>query len=279
MIKCPRLSFEPMGPTLGAVASGVAFEDCLDASVVPELASALEKHLILAVREWPMSASQQRALAGAFGPLYRHPFYPGDPDAPEVMVIDHDDRRRATQNSWHADVTFLERPPHVEILYAAHVPELGGDTLWASMYAAYDALSETMQRALTGLSAVHDFAKDFPPARFNDNNLRATADLYSTLPPVIHPVVRTNPMNGRKALFVNSSFTTRVQEVSRKESDTLLAFLFEHVGQPEFNVRWKWRADDVVLWDNRWTQHYAVSDYYPASRRMRRASAIGERPV
>ncbi|HTA38965.1 MAG TPA: taurine dioxygenase [Candidatus Acidoferrales bacterium] len=273
------MEYKTLTPALGAVIEGIDLSDLPSEAQVSEIMGILQERLIVAIPEQHVTAKQQRDFALNFGPLYTHPFYAGVVDAPEVMVLEHDDRRRAAQNAWHSDVTYLETPPHVEVLCAELVPPHGGDTIWASTYAAYEALSPALQRFLDGLHAVHDFAKDFPPSRFEDAGVRAPADVYSKHPPVVHPVVRTNRANGRKALFVNTSFTTHIEGVTRKESDAILRLLFEHIERPEFHARWRWHAGDVVLWDNRWTQHYAVSDYFPERRRMRRVSAIGDRPV
>jgi taurine dioxygenase len=269
----------PLSPALGAVIEGANLSSLPDTGAAADVRSALDKHLVLFFREQHLTPIQQRNFASLFGTLYTHPFHPGADGAPEVMVLEHDERRKAAQNSWHTDVTYIETPPDVEVLCGEIIPPTGGDTCWASMYAAYEALSPALRQLLDGLQAVHDFAKDFPPARFLARDVNAPPDVYAKHPPVVHPAVRTNTITGRKALFVNSSFTTHIEGLQRRESDAILAFLFEHVAQPEFHVRWRWRAGDVVVWDNRWTQHYALSDYFPQHRRVRRATVIGSRPV
>ena len=273
------ITLNPLTPAIGAVAGGLDVAAGLDDDAVTQLHAALAEHLVLFLPGQALSPVQQRDFAARFGKLYTHPFHPGAGDAPEVMVLDHDEHRRAAQNDWHTDVTFIETPPQIEILYGEIVPAAGGDTCWASMYAAYEALSPALRAFLDGLHAVHDFAKDFPPSRFAQHEREGAMDVYAANAPVTHPVVRTNPATGRKALFVNSSFTTQIVELHARESAALLAFLYAHVGQPEFNVRWHWTAGDLVMWDNRWTQHYAVSDYFPAHRRVRRVSVLGDRPV
>ena len=196
------------------------------------------------------------------------------------MILDHDATHRPNSDRWHNDATYLATPPQAGILYADLIPPLGGDTLWSNMYAAYEALSEPVQRFVSGLRAQHSFAKNFTPERFAGTDMEERrAALYAAHPPVSHPVVRTNPATGRHALFVNADFTTHVEGVSAAESAALLRMLYEHMAKPEFSVRWRWTAGDVVFWDNRWAQHYALADYYPERRRVRRATIAGDVPV
>jgi len=160
------------------------------------------------------------------------------------------------------------------------LPPTGGDTLWASGIAAFEALSKPLQTLLDGLQAEHDFVKSFPASR-HAITPEAAAHWEETRrkhPPLLHPVVRTHPVSGRKALFVNEGFTTRIVDLQPRESEALLAFLYAHVARPEFTLRWRWELDDVAFWDNRVTQHYAVADYLPARRIMHRATILGDRP-
>jgi taurine dioxygenase len=274
-----RLKIHPLSPALGAVVEGVRLAD-VDEDAVAQIQHALDEHLVLFFEDQRLSIHQQRDFAVRFGELYVHPFYPGDADAPQIMILEHDATRRAKSDKWHSDVTYLEKPPRAAVLYAEEIPEVGGDTLWASMYAAYDALSAPLQRMLSELRAVHSFAKSFTPERFRAMHIEDRLErVYADHPPVSHPIVRTNPANGRKALFVNQDFTTHIEAVSARESDALLALLYEHIAQPEFHIRWRWRPNTVAFWDNRWTQHNALADYFPRRRRMRRATVAGERPV
>jgi taurine dioxygenase len=167
------------------------------------------------------------------------------------------------------------------VLLARTVPPSGGDTLWASCAAAYEALSPAMQGFLRTLSATHDIAQSFPAERFGlsreaAEKLEAAKRKY---PPVSHPVVRTHPVSGRRGLFVQEGFTTHINELKAGESRALLNHLFQHSVRPEFTIRWKWRDGDVAFWDNRCTLHYATDDYRPARRVMNRATIIGDVPV
>ncbi len=267
-------------PAIGSVVRGLDLGAKLEAGDVAHIRSLLDDRLVLFFKGQSLTPVQQRDFAARFGPLYTHPFYPGRAEAPEVMILEHDAGHRANSDRWHNDVTYLATPPMGAVLYAQEIPELGGDTLWANMYAAYDALSEPMRHFVLGLRAIHSFGKNFTPERFVALGMEERREqMYTEHPPVSHPVVRTNPVTGRKALFVNQDFTSHIEGVSMRESDTLLRFLFEHMAQPEFQVRWRWANGDVAFWDNRWTQHCALADYFPQRRVVRRATILGERPV
>jgi taurine dioxygenase len=275
-----RLRAQRLTPAIGAVVEGVDLSAPLDDVDVAEIRSALNQHLVLFFEGQSLTPVAQRDFAARFGELYAHPFYPGDDDAPEVMILEHDATHRANSDRWHNDVTYLATPPLGAVLYAEEIPDLGGDTLWANMYLAYEALSDPLKQLVSGLRAVHSFAKNFTPERFRALGIEDRRDaMYAQHPPVSHPVARTNPVTGRKALFINQDFTSHIEGVSSRESDALLRLLFEHMAQPEFQIRWRWRAGTVAFWDNRWTQHCALADYFPARRRMRRATILGERPV
>jgi taurine dioxygenase len=265
---------------LGVVVSGVDISQDLPQSAVDELSKLLIEHQILFFRDQPISPQAQARFAARFGTLHVHPVYPVMPELPEIMLIDTHPGFLPDNDNWHTDVTFSETPPLAGILAAKRIPSAGGDTLWSSMSAAYEALSEPMRRFLDGLTAQHSIAKSFPAERwqsdpaFKERYERAVAKH----PPVTHPVIRTHPVSRRKGLFVNEGFTTHINELSPQESQSVLAFLCAHVARPEFTVRWSWRVDDVAFWDNRVTQHYAIADYLPERRTMHRATVNGDKP-
>jgi len=274
------LTVTPLGPTIGAVIGGVDLRDPPTDAAIARLREALLDHKVLFFEDQDLTPVQHRDFAARFGELHTHPLYPGEDGAPELMVLDNHIANPTDNDKWHTDVTFLERPALGALLYAVLTPPSGGDTLWSSMTAAYRALSAPMRDFLAGLTAVHDFTHGFPPEGLVGAN--AGRDRYEKAriehPPVIHPVVRTHPETGEASLFVNSVFTTRIEGLGREESDALLALLFRHIQKPEFCVRWRWRRGAMAFWDNRCTQHYAVSDYMPHRRVMRRATIHGERP-
>jgi taurine dioxygenase len=271
---------KPLTPAIGAVVEGFDLGAPLAQTQVAEIRKALDDHLVLFFEGQSLSPVQQRDFAARFGQLYVHPFYPGHADAREIMILAHDATHRANSDRWHNDVTYLAAPPQAAVLYAEEIPDLGGDTLWANMYLAYESLSDPLKQLVSGLHAVHSFAKNFTPQRFVALGMEDRREqMYAQHPPVSHPVARTNPKTGRKALFINQDFTSHIEGLSARESDALLRLLFEHMAQPEFQVRWRWKAGTVAFWDNRWTQHCALADYFPARRRMRRATILGDRPV
>lgn len=278
--KPAQLSITPLVPALGALVENVDLARKHDDATVAAIAGALEAHLVLFFENQTISPEQQRDFARRFGDLYTHPLYPGQAGLPEIMVLEYDADRRGHNDVWHTDVTYIATPPKASLLYAEVIPEIGGDTLWVNTYLAYEALSDPLKHLASQLSAVHDFAKAFRPERFAQYGIAERAQkVYDDNPPVTHPVVRTNVATGRKGLFVNANFTSHIAGVSERESKAILGLLFDHLAQPEFQVRWRWKPGAVAFWDNRFTQHYALADYFPRHRRMRRATILGDRPV
>jgi taurine dioxygenase len=270
----------PVARALGAIVSGVDLSEELPQAVIDRLSELLIEHQVLFFRDQPITPQAQARFAARFGSLHVHPIYPVMPELPEILLIDTHPGFLPDNDNWHTDVTFSQTPPLAGILAAKRIPSSGGDTLWSSCSAAYEALSEPMRRLLDGLTAQHSVAKSFPAERwqsdpaFKERYERAVAKH----PPVKHPVVRTHPVSRRKGLFVNEGFTTHINELSPQESQALLNFLYAHAGRPEFTVRWSWRVDDVAFWDNRVTQHYAIADYLPERRTMHRATVNGDKP-
>ncbi len=275
------LKLKPLSPAIGALVEGVDLGESLDAPQFDALQAALVRHQVLFFRGQELTPKQHRDFAARFGALHVHPIYPNHPEAPEVIVLDSAVTDLQDNAIWHTDVTFTERPPMGSVLLARMVPETGGDTLWASCAAAYEALSPALQEFLLNLTATHNIAQSFPAERFG-MDAKAAEKLEAAKrnnPPVAHPVVRTHPVSKRRGLFVQEGFTTHINELAPAESRALLDFLFKHSVRPEFTVRWKWSAGDVAFWDNRNTLHYATDDYKPARRVMNRATIIGDRPV
>ena len=247
---------------IGALVEGVDLSQELAQPQVDRLAELLAQHQVLFFRDQPLTPQQQVRFASRFGTLHVHPIYPVLPELPEILVLDTHKDFLPDNDNWHTDVTFSETPPMAGILAAKQMPSSGGDTLWSSCSAAYDGLSQPMRGFLDGLTAQHSVAKSFPPERWqNDPAFKERYErAVAKHPPVNHPVVRTHPVTGRKGLFVNGGFTTHINELRPSESRNLLDFLDAHAGRPEFTVRWRWQVNDLVFWDNRVTQHYAVAD-------------------
>ncbi|PIJ51223.1 taurine dioxygenase [Erwinia sp. OLTSP20] len=275
-----RLTIVPLGPHIGAQISNLDLSRPLSDSQFEQLYHALLRHQVVFLRQQPVTPQQQRALAIRFGDLHIHPVYPHAQGVEEIIVLDTHKDNPPDNDNWHTDVTFIETPPAVALLTSKLLPDSGGDTLWSSGIAAFEALSTPFKSLLSGLQAEHDFTKSFPGFKYRKTEEEHTRwkQAVAKNPPVVHPVVRTHPVSGRKALFVNEGFTTRIIGISEKESTALLAFLFAHTTKPEFQVRWRWQQDDMAIWDNRITQHYANADYYPARRVMHRATVLGDKP-
>ncbi len=268
-----RLKIEPVTPAIGAEISGVDLTRPLDDATLAELKDAWARHLVLFFRDQELTLEQHKALGRRFGELHIHPAAPKEAEHPEILVVHGDDKVEYVAGSlWHSDVSCDTEPPMASLLRIVQVPSSGGDTLFASMYAAYEGLSDRMQRFLAGLTAVHE-GEQYYRGRYGGGNLRD-----GHYPSAEHPVIRTHPVTGRPALYVNEGFTTRIKELPLAESDAVLAFLFRHCAQPEYHCRFQWRENSVAFWDNRCTQHLAIWDYYPETRHGYRVSIKGGAP-
>jgi taurine dioxygenase len=240
----------------------------------------LLEYQVLFFRNQVLTPREHARFAASFGELHIHPIYPNVPEQPEVLILDTAVTDVRDNAVWHTDVTFLPTPALGAVLSARQVPDFGGDTLWASGIAAFQALSAPMQAMLDGLTATHDFTRSFPLERFGTTaeDIARWEQTRRQYPPLSHPVIRVHPVSGRKSLFVNEGFTSRINELGESESAAILKFLFSHATRPEFTIRWRWQANDVAFWDNRVTQHYAVDDYRPQRRIMHRATILGDVP-
>ena len=274
------MRIEPVSPAIGAVVCDVDLCVPLDDTVLATLEGALVAHHVLFFENQPLTPRQHRDFAARFGALHVHPVYPHDDEVDEIIVLDTNADNPPDSDTWHSDVIFIPEPPMGAMLAARVLPPRGGDTLFASCIAAYEALSAPMRAMLDGLTAEHDIAKAFTDDRYgvSEEARERLASSRRANPPVIHPVVRTHPISGRRGIFVNRSFTTRIMELAPAESEAVLGVLFDHVSRPEFVVRWSWKVHDLAFWDNRLTQHYACADYMPHRRVMHRATILGDRP-
>jgi taurine dioxygenase len=270
------VTVEALTAVIGAEVRGVDLSAELDGPTVATLRRALLDHLVLFFRHQSMTTDDHIRFARYFGeidlPLFRTTSSP----RPEIIVLDQIAPRGQGADSWHADNTYMECPPMGSILRSVVLPPVGGDTCFASMYAAYEALSPAMREVLDGLGAVHSLEQMVQRTKHVANaTLRDSLDQW---PPVVHPVVRVHPETGRKLLNVNANWTVSIDGFSAAESDALLGFLLAHVQSPEFQCRFHWSQGAVAFWDNRAVQHYAVADY--TSRRvMERVTIAGDKPV
>jgi len=276
-----QLDIEPVSGALGAEVRGVDLASDLNPDVVAAIRSAFVDHQVLFFRDQQLDAEQQMAFGRSFGELDEHPFVHGTDHHPEVLdIITMPDDVVNFGGGWHTDVTFLPQPDLGSILYAVEVPPVGGDTLFASQRAAYDALSDTMKSMLDGLVAIHSAG-----SQYKTGGLSTKSKAMRTKNPdlaeneVEHPVVRTHPETGHKGLYVNRAFTTRIRGLRRAESDALLGFLFDHAVDERFTCRFRWKSGSLAMWDNRSVQHYALHDYAGQRRHMRRITVCGDTPV
>ncbi|MEQ8177479.1 MAG: TauD/TfdA family dioxygenase [Amphiplicatus sp.] len=268
------IAVKKLTPVIGAEIEGVDLGAGLAPETVDEIKRAFRENLVIFFRDQKLTPDQHIAFGKLFGGLHIHPAAPSEPGYPELMIIAADEHSaRANGEAWHTDVSCDECPPLGSILYLKKTPPLGGDTLFASMYAAYDGLSARMKAYLEGLTAVHD-GEHVYRGLYADLGV-ADRPRY---PIARHPVIRTHPETGRKCLYVNSGFTTHIEDVNRDESDAILRYLFAHAAHPAFQCRFRWTANAVAFWDNRCAQHHAIWDYWPNRRYGNRVTVKGDRP-
>jgi alpha-ketoglutarate-dependent taurine dioxygenase len=269
------LTLDKLTPVIGAEINGVDLSEPLSNRQLDELHRALAENLVIFFRDQTLTPQQHLAFGRLFGDLHVHPAAPHEEGMPELMTIYADkDSPRANGEGWHTDVSCDPEPPMGTILYIKRCPPKGGDTLFASMYAAYEALSERMRTYLSGLTAIHDGEHVY--RGLFDNHGQAERATY---PRAEHPVVRTHPVTGKKALFVNRGFTTRILGIPIDESDAILRYLYEHMENPLFQCRFRWQPSSIAFWDNRCTQHRAMWDYWPHTRSGSRVTVKGDKPV
>ncbi len=271
-----------LSPVLGAEVVGLDLSSPISDAEFTELNQAwLDHNGVLVIRDQTLTPDEHVAFSKRLGELEVHVvgqfLLDGYPEIYRVSTkVDDDGRPMGNPESgryWHSDLSYLERPSKASLLYALELPPSGGDTMLASMYAAYDSLSPTMKEMLEGLTAVHDLGHVGRLFSTGGPNQEQTAKT----PPVEHPIVRTHPETGRKALFVNPGFTTHIVQLARSESGALLEFLFAHATKPEFVYRHRWRLNDLLVWDNRCTVHHAVHDFHGTGHRhMHRTTVLGE---
>ena len=277
------LTVAPCGPVLGAEVVGLRPQG----GVGPQQAAALRwlllRHKVLFFRDLDISHEEHLALGRVWGELEGHPVIAHVPGFPEILDIrgaegrvedEADARRFRRLDKWHADVTFRARPSLGAVLRARELPASGGDTLWADAAAVYEGLSDEVKAKIEGLTATHDLLFDFGDRVAPERR----AALAAEFPPQHHPIVRRHPETGERVLFVNASFTRRIDGLDEAEGAALLAHLLDQFKTPEHQVRFRWSPDAVAVWDNRATQHYPVADYWPARRRMERVTIAGDVP-
>jgi taurine dioxygenase len=273
------IEINPLTPVLGAEITGVDLTS-LDDGTFAEIFDAFVRHSVVFFPDQPaLTIDQHAAFANRFGPIHVHPFErlagrTAGTTAGLLAITTTAESAVAAGNRWHSDVSCDDEPPQASILQLHEIPPVGGDTLFASLYAAYEALSDRMKRYLDGMTARHTgeeaYRKVFKVA---------TLDPSATWPEVDHPIVRRHPDSGRPVLYVDREFTASINDLPKEEGRALLAFLLTHTERVDFQCRFRWRPNAVAVWDNRCVLHHAMWDYWPLERRGHRISVIGERPI
>ena len=273
------IEVRPIAVALGAEIHGLDLSRPLDDGDVAAIRSALLEHLVIFFRRQDLTPEAHKAFTASFGALQIDHMVAGWGNHPEIMeLVKEPGDTKTFGANWHADVTFQEAPSLGSALYALEIPGLGGDTLFANMYMAYDALSDGMKRMLGAMTAHHCAY----PAYSRDYMDAAGGIAYTDAEPrdfsATHPVVRTHPETGRRALFVNGSYTRRFTDMTEAESQPLLKYLYEHAARPEFTCRFAWEKGSLAFWDNRCTHHCPINDSSGERRRMHRVTVVGDRP-
>jgi taurine dioxygenase len=275
------IEVKPLSPHIGAEVLGVDLSRPLSNAEFDTIHNAFLRHHVIFFRDQTLTPDQQLAFGRRWGSLNIHPYVKGMASHPEILEIIKEPQERSNfGGGWHSDMSFLEEPALGSQLYAIEVPEVGGDTLFASQYAAYDALSDGLKATLDGLIGIHSAAEEYG-AEGQSSRKRASMDsevVGDDVPEFEHPVVRTHPETGRKGLYVNPAFTLRFKGWKAKESRPLLAYLFEVSKREEFTCRFRWRKGSLAFWDNRCVWHFALNDYHGQRRHMRRVTIDGDRP-
>jgi taurine dioxygenase len=271
------VTIEPMTAEIGAELRGLDLRVPLEPEQIAAVRAALLRHLVLVFRGQQLDERQHIAFARQFGEVHLPPVPTRHGGPPEVNVLDQVHPKGDGADLWHSDNSYIECPPMGSVLRAVRIPSVGGDTCFANMYAAYDSLSAAMRRYVEGLVAVHDVTASLTRAVARANADFDIDDMRRRLPPVEHPVVRTHPETGRQLLYVNAASTAYLKGVSERESETILAMLYDTAREPEVQCRVRWHEGDVVFFDNRCVQHYAVPDYVER-RVMHRVTVKGDRP-
>jgi alpha-ketoglutarate-dependent taurine dioxygenase len=273
------LEIHPLAGAIGAEISGIDLSGDVDDDTIVALRQAWRDHLVIFLRAQDLPPARLLAFARRFGEPIEYPFVKGIDGFPEITpVVKLEHERVNFGGLWHSDTSYLDTPPMGTMLIAREVPPYGGDTLFANMYLAYEALSPGLRHLLDGLVAVNSSAKaDVTKTREDRMRDGARAEARAEYA-AEHPVVRTHPETGRKALFINGGHTLRFKDMTEAESAPLLGFLFAHLVHPEFTCRFRWERGSLAFWDNRCAQHNPINDYHGFRRIMHRVTLAGERP-
>lgn len=275
-----NIEIKPLTGALGAEVLGVDLSTSLDNSTWSTIIDAFHKYLVIFFRDQDLTTEQHRAFAAKFGDLIPHPFVQGLDEYPDVIgIIREPGEPFGWDSQFHSDLMFLEQPPLGAALYGKEVPPFGGDTMFANMYLAYEALSDTMKEMLIGLEGENESGR---PSDYYQR-YQSMHEKQNNEGKATHPIVRVHPETGRKSLFVSPGFTRRIKGMTDEESRPILEFLVRHSLRPQFMCRFRWQPGSLALWDNRVSLHNGVADYYGEAdkyrRVMHRATIAGEKPI
>jgi taurine dioxygenase len=274
----PPLTVQRVAGALGAEIGGIDLRATPSPDVAAAIRQALLQHLVVFFRDQDLTPAELLAFASTMGTPVEYPFVAGIPGFPEVIEVAKLEHERVNFGGiWHSDTTYLDEPPMGSMLLAREVPPYGGDTLFANMYLAYETLSEGMQELLGTLRAVSSSAKA-DVSKTREDRIRTDGKQERAEYEAVHPVVRTHPETGRRALYVNVAHTVRFDRMTEEESEPLLAFLYRHQVRPEHTCRFAWQVGSLAFWDNRCTLHNPINDYQGLRRRMHRVTLAGDRP-
>jgi taurine dioxygenase len=277
-IQSAGLSITPLARTIGAEITGIDLRQLLTAELKQALYQIMVDWKVIFFRDQDITSEQHMMFAREFGELEVHPFAAKQSGPPEVLQIAHTAETPGHENLWHSDVTWRLQPSLGSVLLCRHSPEKGGDTLFSDMYAAYEGLTDEVKELIEGKVARHDFLGFRRRMKARGVSDEKIAEMQEKYPNPHHPVVRTHPDTGRRALYVNAAFTREIVDMDPGTSARLLEHLYAQAATPEYQCRFQWQTNSIAFWDNRACQHYAVSDYWPDERKMERATIIGDTP-
>ena len=273
----PRLVASPLTPAIGAVVSGVDLAS-IDDGTAADLAALVVRHGMVAVRGQSLDEAQQVALAERFGTVAPSPLRRFLGSRRACSLIEDTAEQVPAGFDWHTDESWTPAPPAFGFLHALTSPAVGGDTIWASATAAYERLAVPLQRVASALTAVHHMGAEYLATVARYHGEPVAEELEAAYPPVEHPVVRTHPVSGRRALWLSPLYSRSLAGVDERTGRELLAIFERAIEDPHVQVRWHWAEGDVVIWDEAATCHRALTDHFPATRRMRRCTTAGTRP-
>ncbi|MDC3111549.1 taurine dioxygenase [Pelagibacteraceae bacterium] len=273
-------NLEQITPTIGAEISNIDLSQDLSEEKLDQIYQDLIDYKVIFFRNQQISPTNHIALAKSFGEIEPpHPVYPHVKDFPEIVLLENDANNPPDTDEWHTDVTFKSDPAFASILYSKIIPPSGGDTLWCSLSAIYEALPSDTKKYLETLRAVHDMGS-FRNNFIDDDNEKSAQNVnegFQKFGNAIHPMVKVHPISKNKLLYINPGFTSQIVGMNMTDSNNLLTYLFNFMNKPEFQIRFKWSANTIAIWDNRCTMHYAIGDYMPHHRQMNRITVLNDK--